>query len=262
MEKNSDFGLYYTSFARHKNVTCISHLHTSLEVVCVTKGCVKMTVNGKGRSIGEGQATIIMPLEVHSFDEGENSECLVCVFSRNLVESFFDKVCNSIPQKPVCLLGKSTLDYVCDKFPDGENGEILKAQAVLLTLCEEIYEKCEFSATESRQETVFLKAVEYTAENFTEIPGLSSVAEQLGVNSAYLSRVFKENSRQDYTDYLNLLKCSYAARLLIRSYPELNISQIALTSGFGSIRSFNRVFCGVFSMTPREYIKQKKLFSL
>jgi hypothetical protein len=35
-----------------------------------------------------------------------------------------------------------------------------------------------------------------------------------------------------------------------------------ISHGFGSIRSFNRVFREIFKMTPKEYIKQKKLFSL
>ncbi len=262
MEIIADFGVDYFSFARHKNVTCISHLHTSLEIVCVTKGCVKMTVNGKGRIIGAGQATIIMPLETHSFEEGSDSECMVCVFASNLVENFYEKICNSIPGKPICELEKSTLGYIDANFPEEGECDILKAQSILIPLCENLYEKCSFSHFGLRRESAFLKAVEYTASNFTEISGLSDAAEHLGVNSAYLSRIFKQNSRSDYTDYLNSLKCSYAARLLIRRYPELNISEIALASGFGSIRSFNRVFAEFFSMTPKEYVKQKKLFSL
>lgn len=262
MEDLSDFSLDYISFARHKNVTCISHLHTSFEIVCVTKGCVKMTVDGDVRSIPEGYATIIMPLQTHSFEESESSECMVCVFSGTLIESFYKKIKKGIPRNPVCQLDKSTLDYVNDNFPDGIECDMLMAQSILFPLCEKMYENCDFFETDGRQETVFLKAVEYTAEKFTEISGLSDVARHLDVNSAYLSRVFRQNSQYDYTGYLNALKSSYAARLLIRKYPVMNISQIAFSSGFGSIRSFNRVFSETFGMTPKEYIKQKKLFSL
>ena len=257
-----EYGANYVSFARHKNVRCISHLHPMFEIVCVTKGRVKMTVDGKERNIQEGQATIILPLQSHSFEEGADSECMVCVFTENFAESFCDKVGDSVPEEPVCELGQSTLCYVNEVFSEDENIDRLVAQSILFPLCKEIYEKCSFFATVHHRDNAFIKAAEYTAEHFSEISGISEAAKAIGVNSAYLSRVFKQNSGHDYTYWLNCLKCSYAAQMLVHRYPELNISEIALAVGFGSIRSFNRVFREIFKMTPKEYIKQKKLFSL
>lgn len=253
----------YISLARHKNVSCRAHLHPNFEIVCVNKGTVKMTVNGNVRTIKEGQATVIMPIERHSFDKSdEESECMVIVFGNNCIQSFYKSVRNQIPKNPVCTLDAAVFSYIASVFPQDENYSFLKAQAILYPLCEQIYHKCGFLPAEISCESVFLLMTDYTSEHFSEITSLSDIAGQLKFNSAYLSRVFKQNSGYDYTYYLNSLKCSHAARLLIRNYPEMNITQIAYSSGFGSIRSFNRVFYEVFNTTPKEYMKQKRLFSL
>ena len=252
----------YVSFERHKNVSCISHLHTCFEIVCVTKGKVDVVANGENFCICAGQAMIIMPLDVHNYEYKSDSECMICVFSRNFAESFCEKISRCRPEKPIVDLEESTFLYVDKKFPDVGCDDRLKAQSVLLPLCEEIYKKCSFASHSESENSLFLKVVDYTSENFLEISGISDVARALRANSSYLSRTFKNISGNDYTHYLNGLKCSYAARLLGRKYPELNISQIAFASGFGTIRSFNRVFSCEFGMTPKEYLKQKKLLSV
>ena len=250
----------YVSLAKHKNVRCILHLHQSFEIVCANEGVVKMTVGGKPRLIETGQATVIMPLEAHSFDENGENECMVFVFSENLAADFCEKVTGSVPQRSVCTLDKTVFDYVCTSFFDTESrSDMLSVRSLLYPICAELYKKCGFVKQNTVKNSTYYKAIEYTVANFLEISSLSDTARALGVNSSYLSRIFKQNSITDYTRYLNTLKCSCAAKLLDSKYPEYNISEIAMQSGFGSIRSFNRSFKENFFVTPKEYIKQKGL---
>ena len=59
----------------------------------------------------------------------------------------------------------------------------------------------------------------------------------------YLGEIIYENVRKNFK--------SYACNLLDKHQD--TISQIALASGFGSIRSFNRVFRQILGVTPAEY---------
>ena len=53
-----------------------------------------------------------------------------------------------------------------------------------------------------------------------------------------------------FTKYLNLIKVSSAVRLI--NERELKITDIAYKCGFGTIRSFNRVFKEVTGYAPKE----------
>ena len=83
---------------------------------------------------------------------------------------------------------------------------------------------------------------------------LPEVAEKIGCHHVTLSRVFNLSAGMSFSDYVNLRRCNYAQKLLRRT--NLSVTEIALNSGFGSLRSFNRTFKKIFSISPREERKQ------
>jgi two-component system response regulator YesN len=93
----------------------------------------------------------------------------------------------------------------------------------------------------------------YINEHYREPLTRRSVAQAVGYNESYLSHLFSEYLDQSFSDYLLHLRLSEAADLL-RSSSE-NISTIALSLGFGSIRSFNRAFSKAMKVSPRTYRK-------
>ena len=80
------------------------------------------------------------------------------------------------------------------------------------------------------------------------------MAQELGYEMHYLSRVFSANVKINLRRYINLYRVDAAKERLINS--ENGIAQIALESGFQSIRNFNRVFSASTGMTPVEYRKR------
>ena len=133
------------------------------------------------------------------------------------------------------------------------DGQELQVKAVLYPLCEEFWSKCNFEQTQNPgSKAVFTEALKYISANFRSNDiSLAAVAKALGIHPVYLSRVFHQSCGVHYTKYVNMLRCFYAIRML-RDYPERTISEIALESGFGSIRSFNREFQSVYGMNPQE----------
>ena len=58
-----------------------------------------------------------------------------------------------------------------------------------------------------------------------------------------------------FADFVNSLRIEHACNLLEKGS---NITEIAFSSGFSSIRTFNRVFLQTLGMTPRDYIRSKE----
>lgn len=77
------------------------------------------------------------------------------------------------------------------------------------------------------------------------------MATALGFSPYALSRAFSSVLHTNFNGYLNGIRLSYARERLENS--DRPITEIALDSGFSSLRTFNRVFREQLSMSPREY---------
>ena len=243
---------------RHQNVSGPLHFHYSMEVVCVTDGIVRMTVNGEDHELKAGEGTIVLPFEVHSFETPSHSECFIIVFSPELIEDFQERIKHMIPKNPICPFEPSVL-AMCDKILPTEINEsvIFHIKAVLYSLMSEFFEKCDFIPSKRRQEgKTFVETARYISQNFqSKDISLASTASALGVHPVYLSRMFKAECGIPYTKYINSIRASWAARLM-NDHPDKTISEIAYDAGFGSIRNFSRVFKATYGITPTDFLLQ------
>lgn len=73
----------------------------------------------------------------------------------------------------------------------------------------------------------------------------------------YLGKLFRKETKERFTVYLNSKRIELAKELLI-SFPDMKIYEIAERTGFGSNQQyFGNVFKKITGVTPMEYKKQK-----
>lgn len=241
----------------HLDVSCPLHAHYCMETVYVRDGSLIMQVGDSKRVIHAGECTFIMPFEPHSFETPKNSHCLVIEFSPEIVPDFYGVAKDKTLAIGVCTLSPSVKKMCDDMLPLSiPSGEAIEAKAVVYPLCAEIMKKCGFKNQKIQYGgTVFTEAIRFIMKNFQSGDvSLSAAARALGVHHVYLSRAFREKCQMTYTRYVNSVRASYARLLLSKG--EKSISQIALDSGFGSIRNFNREFKRVYGITPNECLGQ------
>ena len=77
---------------------------------------------------------------------------------------------------------------------------------------------------------------------------LPQLAQQLGVTDRHLRRIFAQAHGVSPLDYFNTQRLLLAKRLLTDT--ELAITQVALASGFASVRRFNAAFLQRYRMNP------------
>ena len=95
---------------------------------------------------------------------------------------------------------------------------------------------------------------EYGDANYLYDVSLSQLAELFHYNEKYLGRIFKQETGQSFRQYVNSLRLKHARRLL-RTTP-MEIVDVALSSGFGTVTYFNRVFKERYGYPPSEYRKR------
>lgn len=97
------------------------------------------------------------------------------------------------------------------------------------------------------------QACAFISKNCEQVITLDNIAEQFGFSSYYFSRLFKAATAYNFTEYLTLQRVKRAQLFLADS--DLNITEIAFSSGFKSISSFNRAFRQFCGCAPRDYRK-------
>lgn len=88
-------------------------------------------------------------------------------------------------------------------------------------------------------------------EHFSQNFSLENAAEALSMNPAYLSRLFKQQCSQTYSDYLVSLRVERAKELL--ADPRVKVYEIGYEIGYKNTQHFYKVFKQLTGMTPSEY---------
>lgn len=101
-------------------------------------------------------------------------------------------------------------------------------------------------------ETLLVSQGEYLNPDLS----INEIASTLCTNRTYLANAIRQNRNQTIADYILDLRLNHVI-LLLKSQTDMKIEEIALNSGFNSLRTFNRNFKERYGMTPEEYRDQK-----
>lgn len=101
------------------------------------------------------------------------------------------------------------------------------------------------------------KALEYIENNYKSVIKLSDVAESVHLHPTYFSRIFKQQMGVRFVDYLRDFRIKKSIELM--KDPKMNISTIAMETGFFSARYFAEIFKKKKGMSPSEYRNKKNL---
>ena len=93
--------------------------------------------------------------------------------------------------------------------------------------------------------------VEYIGENYTGELNLGILSEKFGMSQSYISRLFHSFLHQKPSKYINSVRVSAAASLLLDT--EEKICDIAQKVGYSDIYYFSKVFASVKGISPGKF---------
>ena len=108
-----------------------------------------------------------------------------------------------------------------------------------------------FSLSSVKNIDVVSKAIHYMRRNFQRKIALDDVAKHVFLTPKYFSKVFKQETGQSFSTYLNWLRIEKSKQLLLGS--GLKLVDIASFSGFEDQSYFTKVFKRMTGMSPGEY---------
>jgi len=93
--------------------------------------------------------------------------------------------------------------------------------------------------------------ISYIQKNYLDkMMSVTLIADELGLSLTTLSRLFKKYNGELISDYIVRCRLTQAKKLL---HENLSLEVVADQCGFGSLRTFMRVFKNSEQMTPGQY---------
>lgn len=244
----------FTEYSEHENFDFPRHLHRCLELTVVIEGILVVEIDKKKFVLRSGEATLCLPNQIHSFKTNCHSKMISVVFSPDLVPTFMKKIEGKTPTTAYFKIQDDIVEGIRAFWVNRYADNVMVAKGLLYLICGCFLEQVDFTEDAKMNETLMLEVVEYVQKNFTRGITLQTLSKALGYNYHYLSRYISKTLQMPFNQYLNEHRIEYAVELLLQG--KHSITDIAMLSGFASIRTFNNAFQNKYSMPPSQYVKK------
>ncbi len=107
------------------------------------------------------------------------------------------------------------------------------------------------TAKERQSETIMEKAQTYIREHFQKDLTLDEVSRAVDISPYYFSKLFKQETGENFIEYLTKVRIGNAKELLKNQ--EYSIKEVCVRSGYGDPNYFSRIFKKYEGVTPSEY---------
>ena len=247
---------YNFNTAFYKDTVWENHFHKNMELIYVIKGELNCTLNNVTYRMKKGDFGLCLPYDIHSFSPEKGCEYWILVFSGDFVHSFSKQITNKIGDGCVFKLKDTVEEYVKTQLIYNENPTKFSLKSCLYAICEEYSSSVRLIEKGRKKAEIMALVADYVSEKHTENITLGDIAKEFSYDYNYMSRCFKNMFNMSFTDFVNLYRLETATVLLDNT--DKSILDIALASGFQSMRNFNEVFKRNLNITPSQYRKTSR----
>lgn len=249
-EKSISFARAHIVPGKYRNLKNIPHWHKEHELVFVQSGHAVVMCNGELFSLALGDSAFLHSEYVHSISADPGAILLVAKIDAD----YLHKIIGAKKLHTPLLAGDYALAqifaelFVEIKTADAYSGII--ADSIVTRLAAQIFrgelldpaERAPNATTEKYKGLLDLIAKNYAYITFDD------AAEFMHFSKPYFSRFFYHHAGMTFTRYLNMIKVSYAAQMVIEG--SMTVTEISQRCGFNTIRNFNRVFKEMTGYSP------------
>ena len=242
------------------SLTDIPHIHPEIELIYLTKGNGVCITDGKEEFLDTGDLYICFPNQIHYYSSDDNLKGFLIIVSPDIFRELKSVFSKKIPQSNIIKKQDLSNDItqrlfkICNGLSENNKLSTAAASGYMQSVLAEALQKMELSNSPIHNDVV-KNILTYCLENYTEPITLDSVARALYLSRYYISHIFTDRLKISFPEFINGLRIEHACRSLTAG---CNITEVAYSSGFGSVRSFNHNFEYQTGMTPTKYIKAKQ----
>jgi len=248
--------------------TFASHFHGAVEMIYVISGNLEVIIDGHSETIGEGGISLAFPYQLHEYRTEDKVESLRIIAHPEKLPTLERTFRAGLPKSPVGHYeGKekqaveaiiNAVNTILESYHINSMAIPLDTDPYLVPLVETIISlhlshvgMCDEKNTANGMPLI-KRAIGELEKNYIDPDyGAADAARSVGVTLQHLSKIVKQHTGCTMTQLLHTMRTAHA-RILLETTSD-TISDIAMASGFSSLRTFNRVFMSLMGVTPREY---------
>lgn len=250
---------------RISNLSFYPHFHNELELVYVELGDIIVGVNEEKRLLQAGDMVICCSNDIHYYESKNlESEAFMLIFKPELigaaktwpVDFRFESPYIDSTQPEFSRIG----DLLRQMFQEKENartGYPMYIKSCLLelfgTLCRYLptvpFDRSSSQRFENKRAKIH-KIISFIEANYAMDLSVEMMSERFEMNPSHFCRSFKKAIGMNFKTYLNTIRVLMAEHQLVNT--DSSITDIALECGFGSIRTFNRVYKELKGCSPSD----------
>lgn len=242
-------------FQHTYNLDFPAHLHTEIELGYCEAGRSNLYVEDKKYEINQGDFFIIFPNQIHRYEASINISVLMVIFSPENIPEFSKIFKKNVPVSPIInTYNKQSLSLI--KFI--EETDKIKYQTEIINglstaLCGNLFDSMILKRREEIDNDTLKNILIFCDEHFSEPISIEDVAKNLFISRSHIAHVFKNKINSTFSKYITYKRIELACRMIKDT--NYSITDIAFSTGFNSIRTFNRVFIKNVGCSPREFRK-------
>lgn len=255
-QEHNSVGNYNYNIYTYTNCGYAMHFHKNLEFLYVMEGKISVEINGISGKMSEGEFAVVLPNQLHSFDVPADSKAWVGVFSEDFIKEFVKITTKKEGVNLSFRCNAAELDYLKASLLSGGEKDTLSLKASLYTICQRYIKEIPLRLAQGKSCDAAHRIIEYIEIHFRENISLKDLANELGYEYHYLSRLFKNTFKTSFRTFLNQYRFEYAKELILST--DKTFAEVAFECGFGSTRSFNRIYYS-FAGTPPKALREKAM---
>ncbi|MBO7746530.1 helix-turn-helix transcriptional regulator [Paenibacillus sp. MWE-103] len=255
-----------------------AHRHDFLELSYVISGRGSEAVNDVRHDMVPGTFTFVQPYQVHELFTEPGSTLLLynCMFSMDLLmdagghgDGLAELVEPSALPPYTTFTGamaERTRFLIDDMMREYEGGEpwrlpMLQARLKELLICFDRERRkhrpdAASAAPPIKKGASVWPILHHLHRHYQEDVTLSRLSERFAMSASRISEVIKEQTGQTFVHFLQDLRLRHATSLLVST--DYSVVEVALEVGFGSYKTFAKIFRERKGMAPLAYRKAKR----
>lgn len=235
-----------------------AHWHEHVELLCVTRGNLRIYIQGQVISAVPGDILVINPGETHAIPEREPDSRYACLIPHQTLCSKMGLSVKDHPIKNLIQDEKSAsafhqILHILQEKPQLYEIDVqLRLISLVLYLIREYPKSDSISGRirETAGEQLVKQAIRCIQENYARPLSTKDVCKDLGFDKTYVCSVFKKITGTTMISYLNMVRCKHARELL--QVGKLSVEECASMSGFQNSSYFTKTYKHYTGELPSE----------
>jgi len=246
------------------DMSFMAHWHPEIELILIDSGSLVLGVNQERKTLLPGDLAVLGSKDIHYYERGEsactysilifNPELVDCpslwplnsdltkavlgpgILRDTVIAPLIKETINEMKTKGMCYkpLVKGNLRRMCALL----ERELGKPKKTILSGNDPVLQRMR-------------QTLEFIHQRYREPLHLEDVASRAAMSPSHFSRVFSGFMGENFSAYVHKVRLEKIVQRIETN--DESILEIAMDSGFGSLRTFNRVFKNHFGQSPRSW---------